>query len=117
MYVKFFRVRKNLQRHSLRFHDMMLFLNLFNELQFFILFGTASHIFGPKICIYILYFLRAFVYIFYLFIARNGEVSPSFLVGGIFLGGCAVSANFLIDSPKGLRRWSISSGFPRWRMG
>ena len=34
--------------HSLGFHDLILFLNLFNELQFFILFGTMSQIFGPK---------------------------------------------------------------------
>ena len=39
---------QSLQGHSLGFHDLILFLNLFNELQFFILFGTTSQIFGPK---------------------------------------------------------------------
>ena len=37
-----------LQGHSLGFHDLILFLNLFTERQFFILFGTMSQMFGPK---------------------------------------------------------------------
>ena len=37
---------------------------------------------------YILYFLRFFIYILYLFIAQNGEVLPGFpLRGFFFLGG------------------------------
>ena len=37
-----------LQGHSLAFYDLILFLNLFNDLQLFILFGTISQMFGPK---------------------------------------------------------------------
>ena len=36
---------QSLQGHLLGFHNLILFLNLFNELQFFILFGTISQIF------------------------------------------------------------------------
>ena len=39
---------QSLQGHLLGFHDLILFLNLFNELQLFMLFGTISQIFGPK---------------------------------------------------------------------
>ena len=39
---------QSLQGRSLGFHDLIRFLNLFNELQFFVLFGTISQIFGPK---------------------------------------------------------------------
>ena len=35
---------QSLQGHSLGFRDLILFLNFFNELQFFILFGTISQI-------------------------------------------------------------------------
>ena len=35
---------QSLQGHSLDFHYLILFLNLFNELHFFILFGTVSQI-------------------------------------------------------------------------
>ena len=41
-------ILQSMQGHSLGFHDLILFLNLFIELQFFILFGTISQIFGPK---------------------------------------------------------------------
>ena len=39
---------QSLQGHLLSFHVLILFLNLFNEVQFFILFGTISQIVGPK---------------------------------------------------------------------
>ena len=39
---------QSLQGHLLGFHDSILFLNLFNELQLFMLSGTISQIFGPK---------------------------------------------------------------------
>ena len=39
---------QSLQGQLLGFHDLILLLNLFNELQLFILSGTISQIFGPK---------------------------------------------------------------------
>ena len=39
---------KALQGRSLGFHGLILFLSLFNELQFFVLLGTISQIFSPK---------------------------------------------------------------------
>ena len=40
---------QSLQGHSLGFHDLILDLNLFNELLFFILFGTISQIIDSKL--------------------------------------------------------------------
>ena len=39
---------QSLEGHSLGFHDLILFLNLFAERQFFVLFDTMPQIFGPK---------------------------------------------------------------------
>ena len=39
---------QSLQGQSLGFYDLILFKNLFNELQFFILLGTIAQIFAPK---------------------------------------------------------------------
>ena len=56
--------------------------------------------------LYIFCIFWFFIYILYLFIVHNGEVSPGFPV--FFL--CAISADFLGDLPKGLRRRCIFLG-------